>query len=63
MHDWADEGRLCASGDSPNIVQDQTFAIVEAGSDVPLLPFDEVALHLRSHHTRSLLHTDAPSDR
>ncbi len=56
-------GRLCVAGDSPNIVQDETFTIVEAGSDVPLLPFDEVAFHLQSHHMQSLLHTDARSDR
>ena len=31
---------MCTLGDLPNIVQDQTFAIVEADSDVPLLPFD-----------------------
>ena len=54
-------GSLCEAGNSPNIMQDQTFAIVEAGSDVPLLPFDEVAFHLQSHHMQLLLHTDACS--
>ena len=32
----------------PDVMQNQALAVVEAGSDVPLLPFDEVALNLRA---------------
>ncbi len=36
----------------PYIVQDEAFSRVEAGSDVPLLPYNRVALNL---HTRTIM--------
>jgi len=36
----------------PNIVQDKAFPGIEAGSDVPLLPHNGVALNL---HTRTIM--------
>lgn len=36
------------TGDVPHIVQDQTFSVVEAGSDVPFLPLDQIALNLHT---------------